>query len=202
MEPVSAEMRKEKWFDSHDFVFWMGDLNYRVDMVRSTVEQAVKDAQWNLLLANDQLLKQRDLNLAFEGFHEARIKFPPTFKYDIDSDIFDSSTKQRVPSWTDRILFRGPIDCIAYSSIPTVKISDHRPVIGVFTVSKESLALFAKHAFDSVDLATYDREAYIEGLRRSNEKIAKDRYILRTIICIYSLFFIFTFYFPTVVPPL
>ena len=36
----------------------------------------------------------------FQGFSEQPIKFPPTYKFDINSDIYDSSEKQRVPSWT------------------------------------------------------------------------------------------------------
>ena len=29
--------------------------------------------------------------------------FKPTFKFDKDSDAYDTSAKQRVPSWCDRV---------------------------------------------------------------------------------------------------
>jgi len=40
--------------------------------------------------------------LSFRQFHEGRIKFRPTFKYDIDenADVFDTSVKNRSPSYT------------------------------------------------------------------------------------------------------
>ncbi|VDL94842.1 unnamed protein product [Schistocephalus solidus] len=78
----------------------------------------------------------------FEGFEEGEISFLPTFKFDKNSDAYDSSEKQRVPSYTDRILYRSKrkedVKCIAYDSIPHVRCSDHRPVYAVFTVSLKS----------------------------------------------------------------
>ncbi|KAH8859509.1 Inositol polyphosphate 5-phosphatase E [Schistosoma japonicum] len=38
----------------------------------------------------------------FQNFDEGRICFPPTYKFDINSDVYDSSEKQRVPSYTHR----------------------------------------------------------------------------------------------------
>ena len=38
----------------------------------------------------------------FRGFREHPILFRPTYKYDPGTDEFDTSTKQRIPSYTDR----------------------------------------------------------------------------------------------------
>lgn len=60
------------------------------------------------LLPHDQLLLQMQTGKAFhEGWQEGPIEFLPTYKYDVGSvGVFDSSEKQRGPSWCDRILFR------------------------------------------------------------------------------------------------
>lgn len=60
------------------------------------------------LLPHDQLLLQMQTGKAFhEGWQEGSIQFLPTYKYDVGSiGEFDSSEKQRGPSWCDRILFR------------------------------------------------------------------------------------------------
>ncbi|KAG5662518.1 hypothetical protein KAF25_004936 [Fusarium avenaceum] len=60
------------------------------------------------LLPHDQLrrvIKQR--KALHDGWQEGSITFLPTYKYDIGTvGLFDSSEKQRAPSWCDRILFR------------------------------------------------------------------------------------------------
>lgn len=37
-----------------------------------------------------------------QGFHEQPINFPPTFKFEMNTDNYDM---RRIPSWTDRVLF-------------------------------------------------------------------------------------------------
>lgn len=38
----------------------------------------------------------------FQGFSEQPISFTPSYKFDLHSDVYDSSEKRRVPSWTVR----------------------------------------------------------------------------------------------------
>ncbi|EEP79386.1 predicted protein [Uncinocarpus reesii 1704] len=68
------------------------------------------------LLPHDQLhAQQRKRNAFYEGWREAEITFLPTYKYDIGRiGKFDSSEKQRSPSWCDRILYRTRQDYLEY----------------------------------------------------------------------------------------
>ncbi|KAF6771822.1 hypothetical protein AHF37_09297, partial [Paragonimus kellicotti] len=74
----------------------------------------------------------------FPRFHEGRITFPPTYKFDLNSDTYDSSEKRRTPSYTDRILFmsqkKGNVVCLHYDMIPAIRTSDHRPVYGFYSL--------------------------------------------------------------------
>jgi hypothetical protein len=64
---------------------------------------------------------------------EPPLNFRPTFKFDKNSDTYDSSSKQRVPAWTDRVLFYPQgLTCIAYDADMTIRTSDHRPVYASF----------------------------------------------------------------------
>lgn len=60
------------------------------------------------LLPHDQLHEQMRQHKAFhDGWREGPLHFLPTYKYDVGSfSVFDSSEKQRGPSWCDRILYR------------------------------------------------------------------------------------------------
>lgn len=71
------------------------------------------------LLPHDQLHEQQRKGKAFhEGWKEGKISFLPTYKYDIGSfGKFDSSEKQRGPSWCDRILYRSRQDRDEYERL-------------------------------------------------------------------------------------
>lgn len=116
------------------------------------------------LLQYDQLRRQKLKGNVFRGFIEGPIDFPPTFKYDKNSDRFDSSSKQRVPAWTDRILYAlgtredikntySPKEDLGNTTNPhgtrnltkmlqlkeyysiSARSSDHRPVCAEFNLS-------------------------------------------------------------------
>ncbi|OOF92732.1 hypothetical protein ASPCADRAFT_209989 [Aspergillus carbonarius ITEM 5010] len=71
------------------------------------------------LLPHDQLRLQQDKQKAFhEGWREGPITFLPTYKYDVGSVArFDSSEKNRGPSWCDRILYRSRHDKLRYERL-------------------------------------------------------------------------------------
>ena len=80
-----------RFFSSSSVVFWLGDLNYRVSDLDSDVVRRLADAaQYEELLANDQLNRQRNEKKCFKGFQEGNIKFKPTYKYDPGTDNWDT----------------------------------------------------------------------------------------------------------------
>lgn len=128
--------------DRFDYVFWAGDLNYRINGNRKMIQSLVEMKMREVLLANDQLSAEMRAGRCFSGFNEAEITFPPTYKFDTggkESLIYDTSPKQRIPSWTDRILFkcRAPraIKAINYTSDMRISMSDHKPVSGTFEIA-------------------------------------------------------------------
>lgn len=40
--------------------------------------------------------------MAFVGYEEGPILFRPTYRYDLYSDNYDTSEKQRIPAWTGK----------------------------------------------------------------------------------------------------
>jgi hypothetical protein len=87
-------------------------------------------------VANDQLTIEKKKGNVFQGFLEGPLHFVPTYKYDAGTDNFDTSAKARVPSWTDRILFKTSehITLDAYNSCAALRYTDHRPVFASFVV--------------------------------------------------------------------
>ena len=67
-----------------DYAFWFGDLNFRVDISRQHADWLLMKKQYSDALAFDQLRKiMKEQPWVFNGFSEAPINFPPTFKYDV-----------------------------------------------------------------------------------------------------------------------
>ncbi|XP_055887832.1 inositol polyphosphate 5-phosphatase OCRL-like [Biomphalaria glabrata] len=120
----------------HDIVFWIGDLNYRIDLPIDTVKSYIKKGAHKKLILEDQLYRQLQANSEiFRGFEEGFPNFDPTYKFDSGTDNYDSSEKNRVPAYCDRILWRGPgVKQLRYDSHPQLKISDHKPVSSLFDV--------------------------------------------------------------------
>ncbi|TEA18789.1 Inositol polyphosphate 5-phosphatase OCRL-1 [Colletotrichum sidae] len=71
-------------------------------------DPASLQATLDSLLPHDQLRRLIQEKKAFhDGWREGPITFLPSYKYDVGTvSLFDSSEKQRAPSWCDRILYR------------------------------------------------------------------------------------------------
>eukprot|EP00058_Branchiostoma_floridae_P005352 XP_002590840.1 hypothetical protein BRAFLDRAFT_90010 [Branchiostoma floridae] len=160
-----------------DCVFWFGDMNFRLDHERSKVEELIKHghkSDYRELVAHDQLTNFMKKEEAFVGFKENQIRFPPTYKFDLNTDHYDTSPKLRVPSYTDRVLYKckkpGDVTALNYSNVPSIKISDHRPVYAVFEVK-------IRPGRDTIPLAAgqFDREVYIEANRRRAMQVNVER---------------------------
>nr|XP_050847948.1 inositol polyphosphate 5-phosphatase K-like isoform X1 [Vespula vulgaris] len=128
----------------HDYVFWIGDLNFRLhgeDLTAIDIDLLVKKNQLNLLLERDQLKLVMRNGDAFAELNENVIEFPPTYKFEFASQEFDL---KRRPSWTDRILYKVNADVyddvtlsalqLNYKSHSNYIQSDHKPVTGEFDI--------------------------------------------------------------------
>ncbi|KAL4712318.1 hypothetical protein ACJJTC_004080 [Scirpophaga incertulas] len=175
-----------------DYVFFCGDLNFRLGEPRAAVLRWIEQTQFPLpahlphgLLHADQLTAVLEDGAAFREFREAPITFPPTYKYDPGSQQFDTSSKQRAPAYTDRILYKAKnmshhtstsfpglrristvptsvgLKCLAYNSVQSICTSDHKPVWGLFSAA-------LRPGTDVVPLAAglFNREVYLEGIKR------------------------------------
>ncbi|XP_062273624.1 phosphatidylinositol 4,5-bisphosphate 5-phosphatase A [Scomber scombrus] len=141
----------------HDVVFWFGDLNFRIDALEmQVVKSAIDNNKFQMLWEKDQLNMAKDSETVLEGFQEGPLKFPPTYKFDVGTDTYDTSGKKRKPAWTDRILWRlratapaatagkrGSILGLTsgtkvtqhcYRSHMEYIVSDHKPVSSIFTL--------------------------------------------------------------------
>ncbi|KAH0788755.1 Endonuclease/Exonuclease/phosphatase family protein [Histomonas meleagridis] len=138
-----------------DFLAIIGDLNYRIEMTYEECISFISQKDADTLYLRDQLQISRNNDPILRRFKEPKITFFPTFKFDKESDVYDTSPKHRVPSYTDRVLLvRGrkrlsigtsasPIldqkpdiqlnfpsmpKCVTYKS-GVCKFSDHRSVL-------------------------------------------------------------------------
>lgn len=130
--------------NEYDRVFFMGDLNIRLNASRADVDAWLHEEDGiGKCLQHDQLLPLLETKSdsprqgMWSLFAEEPIKFLPTYKYDKHSDLYDTSKKQRVPSWTDRILWKRctRIRPLSYDAVRSLTCSDHRPVFAQFEVS-------------------------------------------------------------------
>lgn len=160
-----------------DEVFWFGDFNFRLNKDRETVDSILNQnpsTDVSKLLVYDQLTTEMSRGSIFKGFQEADIHFRPSYKFDIGKDSYDTTSKQRTPSYTDRVVFRSrykdDIQAVKYSSCPVIKTSDHRPVFALFRVK-------LRPGRDNIPLAAgqFDRDLYLIGIRRRTTRELQKR---------------------------
>ena len=84
-------------------------------------------------LEEEELKNLKEKELFIYDVDEGEISFPPTYKYVKGTSFYNLS--KRVPSWTDRILFKkgGKIRNILYDRV-SIHFSDHKPIIGLFEI--------------------------------------------------------------------
>ncbi|KAI4791359.1 hypothetical protein KUCAC02_034049, partial [Chaenocephalus aceratus] len=116
MDKLVFDCEKAPKIADHKLVFWFGDLNFRIQdhgmhFVRSCIEQQ----NYSLLWSKDQLTMMKKKEQRLQEFDEGPLDFQPTYKFDLNSDNYDSrlyrnwfgfNGKKRKPAWTDRILWR------------------------------------------------------------------------------------------------
>ncbi|XP_075717426.1 phosphatidylinositol 3,4,5-trisphosphate 5-phosphatase 1 isoform X1 [Rhinoderma darwinii] len=153
-------------------LFWLGDLNYRVQLPNSEAENIVhkiKLQQYYELLAYDQLNMERKESQIFLHFNEDEITFPPTYRYERGTRERYCYTKQKatgikynLPSWCDRVLWKSypqmHVLCQSYGCTEDITTSDHSPVFATFQVGVTSQFVSKNNPGDS------DVQGYIELL--------------------------------------
>ena len=145
---------RDRSIDDHEVIIWAGDFNYRIglsyDKARSLAQEIMQGGHraedaLGKLYENDQLNIQMVQGNCFQFYREGRVGFLPTYKYDLGKNEFDSSDKQRIPAWTDRILYKinqknlqqgddlgTKLKQLEYDSVMQMRFSDHRPVYSTF----------------------------------------------------------------------
>ncbi|KAK1333980.1 hypothetical protein QTO34_004978 [Cnephaeus nilssonii] len=155
-----------------DGVFWFGDFNFRLSGGRVSVEAILRQdpgTRVPALLQLDQLTREMQRGSIFKGFQEPDIHFLPSYKFDLGKDSYDTSSKQRTPSYTDRVMYRSrhrdDICPLTYSFLP--RDQDLRPPPCVRPLPGETAGKF-------------DRELYLIGIKRRISKEMQRQQALKT----------------------
>ncbi|KLJ07684.1 hypothetical protein EMPG_16845 [Blastomyces silverae] len=147
--------QRNRSIEDHDTIIWLGDFNYRIGLPDDTVRGLIKAGDLESLYEHDQLNLQMVAGLTFPFYSEARITFPPTYKYDNGTDQYDTSEKARTPAWCDRILWKGAnIRLREYNTAP-LKFSDHRPVYATFDCE---ISIVNEKRKEQIRMELYDSE--------------------------------------------
>ncbi|POS83673.1 hypothetical protein EPUL_005195, partial [Erysiphe pulchra] len=166
--------QRNRGINDHNTVIWMGDFNYRIALDNEKVRNLIRNGDLDALYQNDQLNLQMITGSIFPYYSESKITFAPTYKFDIGTNIYDTSEKARVPAWTDRILLKGGnTRQINYNSAP-LQFSDHRPVYGIFLCTISIVDEIQKEALSRQIFK--ERKAQINGtLSNSKDNTTENR---------------------------
>ncbi|KAJ6768865.1 TYPE IV INOSITOL POLYPHOSPHATE 5-PHOSPHATASE 9 [Salix koriyanagi] len=163
----------------HDRVILLGDLNYRVSLPEATTRLLVDRKEWDALLDNDQLRMGLRNGQVFEGWHEGLIKFAPTYKYCLKSNVYSGCAegqkggKWRAPAWCDRIIWYGEgLEQHLYTRGES-NLSDHRPVKAMFTAEVQVSSTIK-------GLQKFFLSERFDQITTKSEKTLSDRYLCKS----------------------
>lgn len=81
----------------HDVKIICGDLNFRIALGNYQVRSLVQSGNFEELFQAEQLMHALRYG-ELSSYKESQISFRPTYKFDIGTDIYDTSKKQRSPA--------------------------------------------------------------------------------------------------------
>lgn len=185
----------------HDIVFWLGDLNYRIDesLPTETVLMLAERGGIDKLRPLDQLNIERSEGRAFQGFEEGVLNFVPTYKYQAGTDTFEQrpEKKLRAPAWCDRILWLSQepayVQQLTYKRSERPNFSDHKPVYSTlrFTVKdvnaqrreaiyQELFSLLGRYDNRSLPAISLDKNEIDFGMVRYGQSVTQSLRIANT----------------------
>lgn len=129
-----------KSIHDHERIIWLGDLNYRINLSYEKTRQLISKKDWSKLVESDQLSREFRKGRAFDGWCEGTLNFPPTYKYELNSEKYcgeDPKVGRRTPAWCDRILSLGKGMRLLSYRRTDLRLSDHRPVTALYMVEVE-----------------------------------------------------------------
>ena len=166
-------------FKNYDYFFIFGDLNIRldlslidqlmIDLVKKDSRETNKD--FSQIYKFDQFLKYQKESTDIEQITEAKIKFSPTYKYNIGSTSYD--IKKRIPSWCDRIFYKKISETkpLAYNKC-LLTISDHQPIYGIYKIRTEIVDKEKKQTI--LNQIIKEKKIQLEKIKEEKMKIKKN----------------------------
>ena len=153
---LSSEDNKKELFDIlkeiysnlniYSFFFIFGDLNIHLNLKSNEkllidlVEKHSNETNYDFskLYIFDEYFQYKKENYIFGEMKEAKIKFSPTYKYNIGNTNYD--TTEITPSWYDRIFYKKNSKTIPLSyNKCLITLSYHQPIYGVYKITTETI---------------------------------------------------------------
>ncbi|RCV24980.1 hypothetical protein SETIT_5G129900v2 [Setaria italica] len=138
--PAPGDQQLLRDIHDHDRIFWLGDLNYRLDVSYERAHELISTKSWSKLAETDQLKRELKKGRAFDGWTEGVLEFAPTYKYEVGSGRYTGDEHRggrRTPAWCDRVLSYGNgLRLLGYRR-SELALSDHRPVTATYAAEVE-----------------------------------------------------------------
>jgi hypothetical protein len=185
-----------------DHCFILGDLNYRNDLtlldghrreshenhwakIRAMIEDGLATHTWAELAHADQLTREMAAKRVLARFSEGPLDYAPTFKLERRHDEACAAglsyVAKRLPSWTDRILWRSAAGQEQWQEwvmpLTDVCSSDHKPLVAHHAIRLSGAAQPMKACHGDTSVSVTFSQLRAANLRSSDINGLSDPYI-------------------------